>query len=227
MTLGQSTVWLLECPSSIHIFNVLTANVGTIRLHPNREILMSSRWSQETYVKAWDFATVAHHGHTYEGPIEGQQIDYINHVGSVAMELIWALSECESVDGDLSVQCALLHDVIEHTEFTYDQVRSAFGQAVADGVSALTKNESLPTEYEQMVDSLVRIKQQPTEVWMVKLADRITNMSAPPSCWSREKMIFYQNEARLILEQLGSANKLLKSRLSSKIDSYQVFIERV
>ncbi len=188
---------------------------------------MASNWSQDTYVKAWDFATIAHHGQTYGGPVEGQRIDYINHIGSVAMELMWALGQSDNVDGDLSIQCALLHDVIEDTESTYEQVKSEFGAAVADGVSALTKNESLSTKLEQMKDSLDRIKQQPKAVWMVKLADRITNLSAPPAYWNREKRINYQSEAQLILAQLGSANELLASRLASRIQSYQVFIDQV
>lgn len=39
----------------------------------------------------------------------------------------------------------------------------------------------------QMQDSLRRIKSQPREVWMVKMADRITNLQPPPGHWSEEK----------------------------------------
>jgi len=44
--------------------------------------MMESNWSQDVYLKAWDFATIAHQGQTYAGPIAGQRIDYINHIGS-------------------------------------------------------------------------------------------------------------------------------------------------
>ncbi len=185
---------------------------------------MASNWSQDVFVKAWDFATLAHHGQTYGGPIEGQQFDYINHIGSVAIELIWALNNTPDVDGNLAIQCALLHDTIEDTHVTYEEVLSVFGEDVAKGVLALTKNESLPTKHEQMLDSLQRIKKQPVEVWMVKLADRITNLSAPPFYWAKEKKINYREEALFIHAELHLANSFLSERLISRIDSYQNYI---
>ena len=61
-------------------------------------------WSQEVYNKAWRFATLAHHGQTYGSFEKGQKIDYINHIGSVAMEVIWALHLSPACDGNLAVQ---------------------------------------------------------------------------------------------------------------------------
>ena len=185
---------------------------------------MASNWSQDVFVKAWDFATLAHHGQTYGGPLEGQKFDYINHIGSVVMELIWALNNTPAADGNLAIQCALLHDTIEDTSVTYEEILLTFGENVAKGVQALTKNEQLPTKHEQMLESLARIKMQPAEVWMVKLADRITNLSAPPFYWTKEKKIKYRDEALLIHSELYTANSFLSERLISRIDSYQNYI---
>jgi (p)ppGpp synthase/HD superfamily hydrolase len=185
---------------------------------------MTSNWSQDIYVKAWDFATLAHQGQTYGGPVEGQKFEYINHVGSVAMELIWALNNTPDVDANLAIQCALLHDTLEDTKVTYDELLSTFGKSVADGVLALTKNESLATKQEQMIDSLNRIKMQPVEVWMVKLADRITNLSAPPFYWTKEKKISYREEALLIHKELHTANSFLSERFIYRLNTYQDYI---
>ncbi|MES2825682.1 MAG: HD domain-containing protein [Pseudomonadota bacterium] len=185
---------------------------------------MTTNWTQDVFVKAWDFATLAHHGQTYGGPVEGQKFDYINHIGSVAMELMWALNNTPTANGNLAIQCALLHDTLEDTQVTYEEVVAIFGQDVADGVRALTKDETLSTKHEQMVDSLQRIKMQPVEVWMVKLADRITNLSAPPFYWSKAKKINYREEALLIHKELHAANSALSERLLSRIDSYQHYI---
>lgn len=185
---------------------------------------MKPNWSQDIYVKAWDFATLAHHGQTYGGPLEGQQFDYINHIGSVAMEVIWALNCTPNLDGNLAIQCALLHDSLEDTEASFENLAAEFGIKVAQGVRALTKDETLSTKREQMVDSLKRIKQQPVEVWMVKLADRITNLSAPPFYWTKEKKINYREEAILIHTELGSANRHLSDRILERIKNYQEFI---
>jgi (p)ppGpp synthase/HD superfamily hydrolase len=73
-----------------------------------------------------------------------------------------------------------------------------------------------------MRDSLARIRAQPAEVWMVKLADRITNLQAPPHYWTREKIRAYRAEAREIHAQLGAACDVLGPRLLEKIEAYAV-----
>ena len=83
-------------------------------------------------------------------------------------------------DGDLAIQTAILHDTIEDTNPAYEDFQSEFGRNIAYSVLALTKDTILEKEA-QIHDSLERIKLQPKEIWMVKLADRITNLQPPPS----------------------------------------------
>ncbi|MEM7345227.1 MAG: HD domain-containing protein [Chloroflexota bacterium] len=183
-----------------------------------------NNWSPDSFSKAWQFATKYHEGQTYGSSEPGRRIAYINHVGSVAMEVIWALPTTPDVDGNLAVQCALLHDVIEDTEVTYEVVLAEFGEVVAQGVLALTKDETFPTKAEQMADSLQRIRAQPRAVWFVKLADRITNLAPPPHYWTREKAATYRLEAITIYEALHEANNALAERLLTKIEAYKAFI---
>lgn len=183
-------------------------------------------WSQDIYAKAWQFATVAHDGQLYGSEAPGVKIAYINHVGSVAMELIWALQQPETqiFDANLAIQAALLHDVIEDTAVSYHDIEHHFGQAVADGVMALSKDASLPTKDEQMRDSLLRIKAQPQEIWMVKMADRISNLYHPPHYWSDEKILRYRDEALLIHDALHTAHPILAKRLHHKAQDYLDFL---
>lgn len=58
---------------------------------------------------------------------------------------------------------------------------------------------------------------------MVKLADRITNLSAPPFYWTKEKKIKYREESVFIHSELHLEKKL-SERLISCIDSYQNYI---
>lgn len=139
------------------------------------------------------------------------------------MEIIGALS-VEQCNGDLAVQCAILHDIIEDTDVTFGQLEAEFGLSVANGVQALTKDNNLP-KHLQMSDSLQRIKEQPAEVWMVKLADRITNLQAPPHYWKRDKIIQYREEAICIYETLKDGSQFLASRLASKIENYKIYIQ--
>jgi (p)ppGpp synthase/HD superfamily hydrolase len=184
-----------------------------------------SNWSPDIFATAWNFATRYHADQTYGGPEEGQHIDYLNHVGNVAMEVVWALPTAPAADGNLAIQCALLHDVIEDTAATYELVLQHFGQAVAAGVLALTKDATLPTKAEQMADSLHRIRQQPPEVWLVKMADRITNLQQPPYYWDQNKIAAYRQEAITIYEALHPANEALANRLYEKIERYKDFLK--
>ena len=184
-----------------------------------------SIWSPDAFAKAWHFASLYHVGQTYAGPEEGQAFDYLTHVGSVAVELVWALPTAPDIDGDLAVQCAVLHDVIEDTDATYDLVAESFGEDVANGVLALSKDPALPTKAEQMADSLRRIRQQPKEIWMVKMADRIANLEPPPYHWDDAKIEAYRQEAIVIHDALHTANETLANRLQEKIEQYRYFLK--
>jgi (p)ppGpp synthase/HD superfamily hydrolase len=171
---------------------------------------MNLNWSQDNYIKAYQFAARGHQGQMYPGT----EISYIMHLSFVSMEIIGALS-VEQCNGDLALQCAILHDTIEDTDVTFEQLKSEFGLSVANGVQALTKDNNLP-KHLQMSDSLQRIKEQPQEIWMVKLADRITNLQAPPHYWKQDKIIKYREEAICIYSSLKDASQFLASRLARK-----------
>jgi (p)ppGpp synthase/HD superfamily hydrolase len=178
---------------------------------------MTSPWDRELYIKACRFAAQAHQGQL----IPGSELPYLLHLNLVSMEILAALSAEPGHDGDLAVQCALLHDTIEDTDTSYEQIASMFGVKVADGVAALSKNPALEKS-QQLVDSLERIELQPIEIWMVKLADRITNLQPPPPHWTKEKIVRYRHEAIAIHTHLQTASPFLASRLAEKIQNYRV-----
>lgn len=179
-----------------------------------------SKWSPDIYDKAWQFATIAHKDQAY-----GNGKTYINHIGSVAMEVISALqTTSQKMDSNLAIQCALLHDTIEDTIFSYEDIKKHFDEKVANGVQALTKDDRLISKKERMSDSLNRIRKQPYEIWMVKMADRISNLQEPPTSWTSSKIITYKQEAMLIYESLKDANNTLANRLLKKIRKYEKHI---
>jgi (p)ppGpp synthase/HD superfamily hydrolase len=182
---------------------------------------MPRLWSQEKYIAALKYAADAHLGQ--KAP--GSDLPYVVHVAMVAMEIVAALQAEEGRDGDLTIQCALLHDVIEDAGKSYDDLQKTFGRGVAEGVLALTKINTLKSKAEKMADSLNRIKAQPSEIAMVKLADRIVNLQPPPAYWTAKKRRDYREEAMKILDSLGEASAFLSKRLSEKIERYSFFIE--
>jgi len=174
--------------------------------------------NQEKITKAWFFASVAHKEQRYPG----QGLPYLTHIGNVMLEVMGVASTLESVE--LALCCAILHDTIEDTDVTYDEIVKEFGEAVANGVQALTKDDRLATKREKMIDSLERIKKQPKEVWAVKMADRVANLGEPPHYWALEKRRRYQEEAQIIWDYLHEANDALAKRLEEKIEEYSTYL---
>jgi (p)ppGpp synthase/HD superfamily hydrolase len=179
---------------------------------------MKEVWSQDGFLEAFKYAAEAHG----DQKVPGSQLPYVVHVGLVAMEVIAALRAEPGRDESLAIQCALLHDVLEDTKTAPEDLERRFGSAVAAGVRALSKNDALDKSA-RMADSLRRICQQPRELWMVKLADRITNLQPPPAHWSKDKIARYLAEAEELDAELGVASPSLHARLQDKMRSYAAF----
>jgi (p)ppGpp synthase/HD superfamily hydrolase len=186
--------------------------------------------SSDLYQRVLRFAGRAHG----EQRVPGSELPYLVHLTGVAIEVVTAvLAEpaplADPFDLDLAATAALLHDTVEDTAVTAAEVEREFGVPVAQVVVALTKNAHLP-KAEQMADSLGRIAALPAELArvaaIVKLADRITNLQAPPSYWSRDKRAAYQAEARQILAALAPVSRwpALAERMVAKLEAYTEFL---
>ncbi|MGB0868461.1 MAG: bifunctional (p)ppGpp synthetase/guanosine-3',5'-bis(diphosphate) 3'-pyrophosphohydrolase [Flavobacteriales bacterium] len=181
-------------------------------------------WSINELQNVWHLAAKLHNGQKYGGQEEGETLEYLNHIGSVTFEILNAIQiEGEKINSDLAIKCAVLHDSIEDTEQSFEQIKELFGLEVALGIMALTKDKQLQPKEKMMLDSLNRIKKQPKEVWAVKMADRICNLYAPPYSWSKERKEKYLKEARLIHRALKDGNKYLANRLEEKINEYSKY----
>lgn len=184
----------------------------------------------ERYLAALRFAARRHGDQKMPAGPDGLAPPYVVHVVSVTAEVIAVLPA--SIDADLAVACALLHDTVEDTaesaadkQALGDEIEREFGRPVRDGVWALSKFKTLPDgtpldKPAQIADSLNRILQQPHAVWAVKLADRITNLAPPPARWDRAKCERYQAEAQQILDTLGAGCPPLAARLRARIEAY-------
>ena len=94
-----------------------------------------------------------------------------------------------------SVAASLLHDVVEDTETTYDDIKSAFGKNVAELVDGVTKLGKIPLESKESVQAenirkMFIAMSQDIRVIIIKLADRLHNMrtiDAMPEYKQRDK----------------------------------------
>lgn len=163
------------------------------------------------------FASMAHKNQKMIEP----EVPYLTHVIGVASNVLEAYyNGKEEFDLDYALKLSILHDVIEDTEYSYDDIKDKFGDKIADGVLKLTKNESLKYEL-QIEDALTRIIQGEKEVKIVKLADRTYNMISSPSIWNDKKRTQYIKDANLIYEKLKDASKYLAKKLKNRIENYK------
>lgn len=83
--------------------------------------------------------------------------------------------------GSTTVSCALLHDVVEDTDYTIEDIEELFGSGVARIVDGLTKVSKMSKEdatlaKNESMRKLLSAMQVDARVMLVKLADRLHNM---------------------------------------------------
>lgn len=166
------------------------------------------------------FAGEMHH----DQKVPGTNANYLLHISNVVMEVIMAYVHEPNFDLELAIQVAILHDSVEDTNATADDITERFGEKVGEAVAALTKDGSFKDKNEKMQDSLNRINKLSKEVGMVKLADRITNLQPPPPKWGSEKRANYLAQAENLASELADKNEYLNQRLLEKIEEYRSYI---
>ncbi len=173
-------------------------------------------WNEKLVTRALFFATEKHKNQIMKHPAN---MPYTAHVTGVMLNAIKLASEVENINYDLLVCSALLHDTLEDTDTLYEELEAEFGTHVADAVLALSKNPNL-SKKDRMKDSIERIKKQPKEVAIVKLADRLFNVRDRVPTWSEEKIEEYKKETKLIFEELGYVVPSLKTDLEQRYQMY-------
>jgi (p)ppGpp synthase/HD superfamily hydrolase len=173
-------------------------------------------WNTDLYYETLDFAAAAHEGQT----LPGKAYTFVVHLADVCMEVMRAAIIENVEDPNLAMQCALLHKVLEDTAVSIDILNDRFGREVADGVQALSQDSGL-AEKKRFADSLRRIKQQKSEVWMVRMADCITMLREPPNHWTNDKRLQAMDEAKAILVAFRKGSPYLSARLHDMLFYYK------
>lgn len=137
----------------------------------NDYLSSNHRKKVEIIQKAFDFAKKAHHGVRRRS---GEP--YILHPIAVARVV------CSEIGlGSTSISAALLHDVVEDTEYTVEDIEAIFGKSIATIVDGLTKissgmfGDDVSLQAENFRKLLLTMSND-IRVILIKIADRLHNM---------------------------------------------------
>lgn len=133
----------------------------------------------KTYQDAYLFA-FQKHGKTLDD--EGK-LYFDAHLVPVA-NIIKMVTDDETV-----WMAAILHDTIEDTDTTYKELKSVFGQRVADLVNEVT-HDGRKDSYGYYFPRLLS-----RDAYLIKFADRLSNLSRM-SAWDKQKQAHYMRKSK-------------------------------
>ena len=126
---------------------------------------------------------------------------YINH----PIALAHLLATTGGIDDIVVLRAAVLHDTIEDTETTFDELAERFGVQVAQVVAELTDDKALPKERRKELQ-VEHAAHKSREAALVKLADKTCNLrdvvATPPTDWSIERRRDYFDWAKRVVDGL-------------------------
>lgn len=161
------------------------------------------------YTKCINFAAIKHRD---QRRLDPSKTPYINHPIGVAFILT---SEGKITDQNV-LQAAILHDTVEDTDTTFEEIEINFGPKITSIVREVTDDKSLP-KMERKRLQIEHAKTASYEAKLVKLADKLYNLrdldSVAPEGWTEERCREYFIWAKKVVDNLRGTNELLENAL--------------
>lgn len=135
---------------------------------------------------------------------------YVNHV----IEVAGMLADATAAGDPILLIAGVLHDTVEDTATTPDEIAAEFGAEVSDLVAEVTDDKSL----EKQVRKRLQVENTPgksARAKMIKLADKTSNLRAiiasPPKDWDSARKREYFEWARQVTDGCRGVNVELEA----------------
>lgn len=183
--------------------------------------------------KAAIFAAQKHQGQVRK---DNDQLPYITHPLQVAQTL-WEIGR---VRESQTLIAAILHDTIEDTKTTHEELREAFGEEILEIVLEVSDDKSL----KKMTRKRLQVEHAPElsdQARLIKLGDKLVNcrdiLQHPPSDWPLVRRQNYIQWGADVVAQIRGINEPLEeafdqvledaqSQLDYKIQPFSTIAER-
>lgn len=176
-----------------------------------------------TFIKALKFAAEKHR---YERRKDELKSAYITHPIQ-AVEMLWEVGKIRDID---VLTAALLHDVLEDTPTTEDEISQPFGPQVLGVVKEVTDDKSLPKD-ERKRQQVLHAPFLSLKAKYVKMADKICNVrdirENPPAAadWSLYRKTNYINWSKDVVDAMRGASPVLEKRFDEEYNLAQKKLE--
>jgi guanosine-3',5'-bis(diphosphate) 3'-pyrophosphohydrolase len=198
--------YALNDPSVLHIFD------KTVAAWSSYFNQTQGKFDIQLLLKALAFAAVKHQGQTRDN---AHATPYIIHPIGVAY-LVW---EIGNIRDEKVLATALLHDTLEDTSTTAEELESLFGTHICETVKELTNDPTL-TSQENKQRQINHASHLSIDAKVVKLADRLYNVQdlrlMPPN-WAPYKIKIYLGWGQKLLDALRGTNPQLEWTLQEEI----------
>jgi guanosine-3',5'-bis(diphosphate) 3'-pyrophosphohydrolase len=157
-------------------------------------------------LKAAQFAGQKHEGQTRD---DRDKSPYIDHPKSV----VRVIAEVGGINDPQILAAALLHDTLEDTDTTSEELKSTFGKRVCRLVEEVSDNKNLPKEVrkQRQIEHAAVIS---ADAVLIKLGDKISNVidvtDIPPADWSLERRKEYLDWAEAVIDNCSKVNSALE-----------------
>ncbi len=155
--------------------------------------------------KAIQFAARKHHGQMRR---ETEPLPYITHLFSVAVLV------AEDGAHDDVVTAALLHDTIEDTGTTREEIVTVFNERVAilvESVSEPKEKDGTPLSWkERKTEYLAQLERADTEAVLIAVADKIDNIESKIEAFQKEGEALLKRWAQPLTEYLWYHEEALR-----------------
>ncbi|EGD81675.1 HD domain-containing protein 3 [Salpingoeca rosetta] len=157
-------------------------------------------------------ASFAAHAHRKQRRKDPEGTPYINHPIGVA-DLI---ANVGGEDDIVVLQAALLHDTVEDTDVTLEQLKDEFGPEVAQVVAEVSDDKGL-NKHERKLQQIEHAASASRRGKLVKLADKLYNLRdlkrQLPKHWSVKRAQAYFGWSREVINQVRGTNAALEREL--------------